>query len=109
MGTFELYHTFYITTKERYKYGNNADLLKLILDGTVHKTATNKPYHGKGLHGINMALNRNHINNLNIITNNVHANIENSEFKIMPNSFIGTFVYWEVNKTNKNSHGINRN
>lgn len=95
--------------KERYKYGNNADLLELILDGTVHKTATNKPYHGKGLPGINMALNRDQISNLNIITNNVHANIENSDFKIMPNSFSGTFVYWEVNKTNKNSHGIIRN
>ena len=95
--------------KERYKYGNNADLLNLILDGSVHKTATNKPYHGKGLPGINMALNRNQISNLNIITNNVHANVSDSDFKIMPNSFSGTFVYWEVNKTNKNSHGINRN
>ena len=95
--------------KERYKYGNNAELLNLILDGTVHKTATNKPYHGKGLPGINMALNRNQINNLNIITNNVHANVSNSDFKMMPNSFSGTFVYWEVDNTNKNSHGITRN
>jgi hypothetical protein len=95
--------------KERVKYGNNAELLSLILDGTLHKTATNKPYHGKGLPGINMALNRNQISNLNIITNNVHANIDNHDYKTISKSFSGTFVYWELNQNNASCHGINRN
>ena len=95
--------------KERVKYGNNADLLELILNGSLHKTATNKPYHGKGLPGINMALNRNQISNLNIITNNVHANVEKKDFTLLSKSFSGTFVYWELNQNNENCHGINRN
>lgn len=95
--------------KEKVKYGNNAELLKLILDGTLHRTATQKPYHGKGLPGINMAQERNQISNLNIITNNVHANVSNDSFKIIPKSFSGTFVYWEVNQNNVSSHAINRN
>ncbi|EGJ72302.1 hypothetical protein Bcop_2132 [Bacteroides coprosuis DSM 18011] len=95
--------------KERVKYGNNAELLSLILDGTLHKTATNKPYHGKGLPGIQMALNRNQISNLNIITNNVHANVEKNDFQSISKSFSGTFVYWELNKNNISCHGIDRN
>ena len=95
--------------RERVKYGNNSELLSLILDGTLHKTATNKSYHGKGLPGINMALNRNQINNLNIITNNVHANVDQKDFKLISESFSGTFVYWELNQNNMSCHGINRN
>ncbi|WP_424964066.1 hypothetical protein [Ekhidna sp.] len=94
--------------KEKVKYGNNAELLRLILDGTLHKTATRKPYHGKGLPGINMVLERNQISNLNIITNNVHANVDADDFKIIQNSFSGTFVYWEVNQNNLSCNGINR-
>lgn len=93
--------------KERIKFGNNADLLKLIMDGTLHKTATGKPYHGKGLPGINRARERNQISNLNIITNGVHANLDNDSFKIMSKSFSGTFVYWELNNENLNCHGEN--
>ena len=94
---------------DKLKYGNNAELLRLILDGTLHKTATNKSFHGKGLPGINMVLKRNQISNLNIITNNVHANVETASYKTISKSFSGTFVYWELNQNNINNHGINRN
>lgn len=94
--------------QEKVKYGSNAELLRLILDGTLHKTATNKPYHGKGLPGINMALDRNQISNLNIVTNNVHANAETDTFRTISKSFSGTFVYWELMEKNMNCHGINR-
>lgn len=93
--------------KEKIQYGNNADLLKLIMDGTLHRTATGKPYHGKGLPGINKARERNQISNLNIITNNVHANLDLNEFTIIPKSFSGTFVYWELNQQNLNCHAEN--
>ncbi|AMS26021.1 hypothetical protein AEM51_02330 [Bacteroidetes bacterium UKL13-3] len=93
--------------KEKVKYGNNAELLKLIMDGTLHRTATGKPYHGKGLPGINKVRERNQINNLNIITNNVHANLNSNEFNILPKSFSGTFVYWELNNQNVNCYGEN--
>lgn len=93
--------------KERIQFGNNADLLRLILDGTLHKTATGKPFHGKGLPGINTVYERNQISNLNIITNDVHANLDYNNFQIMPKSFSGTFVYWELNKKNHSSYGKN--
>jgi len=93
--------------KEKWQYGNNSDLLKLIMDGTLHKTATGKPHHGKGLPCINMALQRNQISNLNIITNDVYANIDNNVFKTLPKSFSGTFVYWELNKNNVSCNDSN--
>lgn len=93
--------------KERVKFGSNADLLRLILDGTLHRSATGKPYHGKGLPGINKARERNQISNLNIITNDVHASLDNDSFRIMSKSFSGTFVYWELNKENINCYGEN--
>lgn len=93
--------------KEKINYGNNSELLKLILDGTVHKTATGKPFHGKGLPGINMALQRNQISNLNIITNDVHGSVEDSKYRIMKESFSGTFIYWELKNTNLSCHGHN--
>jgi hypothetical protein len=80
-------------------------LLKYILDGTLHKTATGKPYHGKGLPGIFKALTRNQLSNLNVITNNVHAKVDAKSYMIMPLQFSGTFVYWELNEENLNCHG----
>lgn len=93
--------------KEKVKYGNNAELLKLIMDGTLHRTATGKPFHGKGLPGINKVMERNQITNLNIITNNVHGKVDTGEFEILPKSFSGTFIYWELNQNNANCHKIN--
>jgi hypothetical protein len=93
--------------KEKITIGNNAELLKLILDGTLHRTATGKPYHGKGLPGIHKVLERRQISNLNIITNDVHANVDNNDFKVLPKSFSGTFVYWELTKNNLNCNGEN--
>jgi len=93
--------------KEKIKYGDNAELLKLIMDGTLHRTATGKPFHGKGLPGINKVRERNQISNLNIITNNVHGKVDNGEFILLPKSFSGTFIYWELNQNNINCHAVN--
>lgn len=95
--------------RKRIKFGNNAELLKLIIDGTLHQTATGKPFHGKGLPGINKVLERNQISNLNIITNNVHAQIDNNIYNILPTSFSGTFVYWELINENHNCYAKNQN
>ena len=93
--------------RDIFKFNDNAGLLRLILDGSIHKTATNKPYHGKGLPGIKTALERNQISNLNIITNDVHAVPENNIYNKNTRSFSGTFVYWELNQNNTNCHVIN--
>lgn len=95
--------------KNSFRYSNNAELLKLIMDGTLHKTATGKPYHGKGLPGINKVLERRQISNLNIITNNVHAKLDKDVFNILSKSFSGTFVYWELNENNLNNYATDNN
>lgn len=91
--------------REITKFRNNAELLSLIMDGTLHRTATGKPYHGKGLPGINKVRERNQISNLNIITNDVHATLDTDTFRLMPKSFSGTFVYWELTIKNHGHHG----
>lgn len=93
--------------KESYSFGANADLLKLILDGTLHRTATGKPYHGKGLPSIYRALERNQLSNLNIITNDVHANVSLNKFEALESVFSGTFVYWELNQENHSCNDSN--
>jgi hypothetical protein len=79
---------------------NDADILKLILDGELHKTVTGKHYRGKGLPGIKEAMDRNQISNLYIITNSVYANVLENKYELLPHNFEGTFVYFEINDTN---------
>ena len=89
-----------------FSFKNNTDILKLILNGNMHKSVTGKPYRGKGLPGIYSSFKRNQMSNLHIITNDVHANLENNTFLRLNNKFSGTFIYWELNKSNLSTHGI---
>ena len=84
------------------KPNNNADILKLLLEGKIHELIKEQAYNrGKGLPGIYKAWKSNDISNLIVITNNVYANVANNEYKEMNNSLSGTFVYWELNSNNK--------
>jgi hypothetical protein len=83
-----------------FQFGDNAETLKLILDGHLHKTVTGQHYRGKGLPGIKEALDRNLISNLHIISNDVFANVPANEYRIIDNAFSGTFIYWEINSAN---------
>lgn len=87
--------------QERFRYGNNADVLKLIFQGELHRTATGKPFRGKGLPGIYEALEKNKISNFVMITNNVFFNSLRKEYRILSNEFQGTFVYWELTQQNQ--------
>lgn len=82
------------------RFENNAEIMRLILNGYLHKTVTKKHYRGKGLPGIAEVMSRNQISNLHIITNDVFCNIANDEYKTMQDSFNGTFVYWELSEKN---------
>lgn len=84
----------------RYSFSNNAELLRLILNGTLHQTSTKKSYRGKGLPGIHDVLTRNQISSLHIISNNVFANLGTDDFRVLPKSFNGTLVCWEVTRSN---------
>jgi hypothetical protein len=87
--------------RNRFKYGNNAELLQLILKGELHMTITEEYYRGQGLPGMVDSLKVNWFSNLHIITNNVYANIAANEFKLMSENFGGTFIYWEVSAQNR--------
>ena len=86
--------------KNIFLFTNNAEVLKLILNGELHKTVSRQYYRGKGLPGIKDAMERNQISKLAIITNNVYANVEKDDFKSLNINFAGTFIYWELNDNN---------
>jgi|TARA_R100000501_G_C2629154_1_gene123688 hypothetical protein len=85
---------------------DHTELLKLILNGSMHRTVTGKSYRGKGLPGIYGAFKRNDISRLHIISNDVFADVENNIFLSLKNEFSGTFVYWEVSINNNNLEAI---
>lgn len=85
---------------ERFHYGNDAEVLKLIFLGELHKTASGKPFRGKGLPGVYEALRRNKLSNLAMITNNVYFHSNGDEYRILKNEFQGTFIYWELTPQN---------
>lgn len=80
---------------------NDGDFLRLLLDGSVHKTATGKYYRGKGLPGVFKAFKDNKISNLVIITNNAFADCSKESYKTLSNKLEGTYIYWELNYNNK--------
>lgn len=85
---------------------DHTELLKLILNGTMHRTVTGKSYRGKGLPGIFGAYKRKDISKLHIISNDVYADVENNIFLSLKNVFSGTFVYWEVSTKNNSLEAI---
>jgi hypothetical protein len=80
----------------------NADILKLLLKGDVHKTATGEYFRGKGLPGIYEACNTNKISNLIIISNDAMMSYSENKYVRLKNKLAGTFVYWELNENNDN-------
>jgi hypothetical protein len=85
----------------RHYYDNNAELLKLIFTGRLCDSLVDEPNVGKGLAAIKDALDREHISNLRIITNDVSASVKTGVYSLLSQSFAGTFLSWEVNSSNK--------
>jgi hypothetical protein len=86
-----------------YTLTNNAEIMKLILDGDFHQTVTKKYYRGKGLPGIRQVLGRRQVSNLQIITNDVIANVGGGSYRVLKTAFSGTLVYWELDSSNLSS------
>jgi hypothetical protein len=96
-------HKWYDIRSHSFKVYNDANpalYLKLILDRTVHQTVTGKPFRGKGLPGIKDLLDRNGIQNLWIVTNNVLADVSSGRYTSLGCSFEGTIVCWEIDRSN---------
>jgi hypothetical protein len=105
-GEASKWHGWRAKLAKLFTFENNADILRLILEGKLHKTVTNEYFRGKGLPGIKDAMDRNQISNLHVITNDVYADVKNDVYKILPHSFQGTFVYIEINSLSINSPWI---
>ena len=88
--------------KSVFDFSSNADILKLLLNGDVHKTVTGKYYRGKGLPGIFNACQSNKISNLIIISNDALADYSQGIYRKLNGKLSGTFVYWELNENNVN-------
>jgi hypothetical protein len=83
------------------KHETNAELLRLILDGTLHRTVTKQAYRGRGLPGVYQVFVRNQISELVIISNNVVANVSKNQYHTINDNFNGTFVNFILEKNNK--------
>lgn len=84
--------------KNVFNFDSNAELLKLLLNGDVHRTVTGKYYRGKGLPGIFNACKNNKISNLIIISNDAIADYSTKTYRKLNSKLSGTFVYWELNE-----------
>lgn len=88
--------------KNVFNFTSNAELLKLLLNGDVHRTVTGKYYRGKGLPGIFNACKKNKIANLIIVSNDAIADYSTNTYKKLSSKLSGTFVYWELNEECQN-------
>ncbi len=79
---------------------DNIDILKEILSGRK-LSSTKIPYRGKGLPIIYKGLERNYYSNLKLISNDVKADLAKNQFSKIKNEFSGTFLYFELNTTNR--------
>ena len=94
---------------EKYRYGNNAKLLDLILQGELHRTVTGEYFRGQGLPGIRECLEEGWLKNLHIISNDVHADVGKGNYVQLKRSFSGTFYYFELDADCKSFNLINEN
>jgi hypothetical protein len=87
--------------RERLLHGSDADVLRLIFEGELHKTSTGKYYRGKGLPGVYQAWQKNDFSRLAMITNKVFFDSATNEYRPLDVEFQGTFVHWELSQHNR--------
>lgn len=79
----------------------NALLLKQVLEGALVMSETREDNRGHGLNSIYEDYSNGLLDNLIIITNNIYINTNKGIYKTMSQSFDGTFISWEINKSTK--------
>ncbi len=99
---FGKWHGWQEKIKKVFGMTTDEENLRLLLEGKIHLTVTGSTFRGKGLPGIKEVLDRNQISNLQIITNNVSADVANNKYNLLSNVYRGTFFYWELDSTNEN-------
>jgi hypothetical protein len=84
------------------KYKDNKELLLDIFQGGV-LSSTGEANRGNGLPNIFRARERKQFSRLICLTNNVYIDFDNEDYRLLKNSFSGTFFYWEVYNNRSNS------
>jgi hypothetical protein len=87
--------------KTKFGFIGNNQLLKLLLNGEIHRSVTGKPFRGKGIPGIKQVADKNQISNLYVITNDAYADVSNNVYSKLDTPFSGTFIAWEINAQNE--------
>lgn len=76
---------------------SQVELIRLILEGQLHRSQSGDYYRGKGLAKI-YALNKaNKISSLCIISNKAYINVEKDDYHSIDNEFKGTFISFKIN------------
>lgn len=81
--------------------GNEAMLLKEVMEGALTLSEKEGSHYGNGLNSIYQDMEDGQLDNIVIISNNVFADVKNGNYHKMSESFPGTFVSWEINKNTK--------
>jgi hypothetical protein len=74
---------------------DNATILRDILDRKI-TSSTGLMYRGRGLPSFRDAAKRGTLKNVNIISNDVHANLSTDHFRTLKEPYGGTILYWEI-------------
>lgn len=82
---------------------DNADIMREVLNGKIG-SRTGLAYRGNGLPEIYKRFQREQFSNLIIIANDVFADVEKDEYKLLPKPFKGTFFHWEISYDKHNQH-----
>lgn len=81
--------------------GDEAMLLKEVMEGALTLSEKDGVQYGNGLNSIYEDMVDDQLDNVVIISNNVFADVKNGKYRKMSESFPGTFICWEINKTTK--------
>jgi len=82
-------------------FGNEAMLLKEVMEGALIVSEKDGTQFGNGLNSIYQDMMDGQIDNVVIISNNVFADVKTGNYHKMNVSFPGTYICWEINKETK--------
>jgi hypothetical protein len=89
-------------------HGSNAEILRLIFQGVLHKTATGQSYRGKGLPGIYRAFRNGTFSDFVMITNDAMYDSRTEKYTTLSRPFSGTFVYWTLTPENRSLSNVDK-
>lgn len=74
---------------------DNTEFLQEVLEGKIG-SRTGLDYRGNGLPQIVKRFEMGQLSRLIIVSNDVYADLENNDYRILPKEFSGTFFHWEI-------------